>query len=97
MSGGVSAKEHKATLSVIDSLEARSQFGNVIIRLPPDILQSRNQRFIALDPSTQEVKIIPAKISMQKEASSFRQHTHHYIAFWSLFSAMFIMDILWAK
>jgi len=91
------ANENGADLPILDSLESSSHYSQLIIALPPEVLQSRDKRFIALDPQTQRVEIVPAEISMKEEAESFSQHTNHYIAFWSIFSIMFGMDILWAE
>lgn len=83
--------------NVLHNLKQHKEYKNIILTLPDEQYLQRSQRYIALDPDTKNVSITAQEIQFVEEAESFARHRRHYMAFWSLFSFMFVVDILWAE
>lgn len=82
---------------IVQVLEAQKKYANVIVAPVNQEATPGTMRHIMLRPETEQVVIQPTELNFKQEAASFASHRRHYLAYWSLFMAMLILDALGAE
>jgi hypothetical protein len=82
--------------TVLTLLPADSRYSGIIIQ-PERLPIGDDPQYLVVKPDTRQLVITAAPKEWKEEQASFAQFRHHYMAYWSLFMVMMILDAAWVE